>query len=72
MTPRRRSPGARARRALAADALLALLLAVVALTLAAGLGVVAFIAVPLLLLGLFWIGVERLIGRIRRRHRPAA
>ena len=72
MSRARRSPGARARRALAVDALLALLLAAVALTLAAGLGVVAFIAVPVLLLGLLWVGAERLIGRIRRRRRAAA
>jgi hypothetical protein len=50
---------------------LALLIAAVALTLAAGLGVVAFVAVPILLLGLLWVGIERLTGRIRRR-RPAA
>lgn len=72
MTPRRPSPGARARRALAIDAVLALLVAAVAFTLAAGLGVVAFIAVPILLLGLLWVGIERLTGRIRRRRRPAA
>jgi hypothetical protein len=72
MTPGLPSQEARARRALAVDAVLALLLAVVALTLAAGLGVVAFIAVPVLLLGLLWVGAERLIGRIRRRHRPVA
>jgi hypothetical protein len=71
MTPGRPSPGARARRALAVDAVLALLLAAIALTLAAGLGVVAFVAVPVLLLGLLWIAAERLIGRIRHRRRPA-
>jgi hypothetical protein len=66
MTARRPSPAARARRALAIDLALALLVAAVALQLAAGLGVIAFIALPVLLLGLLWVGMERLLGRIRR------
>jgi hypothetical protein len=66
--PRRISPGARARRALLADTLAALLLALVLLQLAAGLGVVAAIAVPTLLVGLAWIGLERLVVRSRLRR----
>ncbi|MFN8215082.1 MAG: hypothetical protein U0R71_00660 [Solirubrobacterales bacterium] len=65
--PRRISPGARARRALLVDVIAAAIVAVVVLQLAAGLGVVAFVGVPLLLLGLIWIGIERLVRRIGRR-----
>jgi hypothetical protein len=72
MTARRPSPAARARRALAIDLALALLIAAVALQLAAGLGVVAFFALPVLLLGLLWIGAERLLGRIAQRRRSVA
>jgi hypothetical protein len=62
MAPRRITPGARARRALLADSALALALALLVLQLAAGLGVVAAIAIPALLVCLVWIGVERLAG----------
>lgn len=65
-TPRRLTPAVRARRALALDALAALVLALVLLTVAAGLGVVAAIALPLLVSGLLWVGVERLLLRLRR------
>lgn len=64
--PQRVSPAARARRALLLDFLVALLLAVVVLSMAAGLGVVGFFAFPLFLLGLLWIGVE---AALRRRVR---
>jgi hypothetical protein len=67
--PRRISPAARARRALLADSLTAIALAVVALSLAAGLGVVGFVGLPVLILGLAWIGAERLL-RLRRRGAP--
>lgn len=67
MSTKRLTPGARARRALLVDSLLAALLVAIALSLAAGLGVVALFALPLLLLGLLWIGLERLILRLRRR-----
>jgi hypothetical protein len=70
--PRGLTPGARARRALAADAALAAALALILLTLAAGLGIVAAICLPPLLLGLLWIGAERLLARLRRRRRPGA
>lgn len=72
MTARRPSPAARARRALAVDLIVALLIAVVVLELTAGLGVVAFLALPVLLLGLLWVGAERLIGRIGRRRGTVA
>ncbi|HEX8958293.1 MAG TPA: hypothetical protein VF770_00570 [Solirubrobacterales bacterium] len=69
--PRRISPGARARRTLLVDTIAALVLAVIVLSAAAGLGVVGFFGLPLLLLGLLWIGTERLVSR-RRARRPAA
>lgn len=73
MSPQRITPGARARRALLVDAIAAVLLAALVLSLAAGLGVVAFFALPIFLLGLLWIGIERLVHRLRRpaiRPRP--
>ena len=68
MSAKRITPGARARRALLIDSIAAALLALLALSLAAGLGVVAFFALPILLLGLLWIGIERLVARLRRRR----
>ncbi|HXV04578.1 MAG TPA: hypothetical protein VFP23_01565 [Solirubrobacterales bacterium] len=68
--PRRISPAARARRALLIDVLAAVVLAAIVLSVAAGLGVVGFFGLPLLLAGLLWIGAERLHPRIRSR-RPA-
>jgi predicted PurR-regulated permease PerM len=65
------TPGARARRALLVDVVAAVLIAALVLSLTAGLGVVAFFALPLFLLGLLWIAVERLVLRFRRRRRPA-
>lgn len=65
------SPGARARRALLVDAILAAILAALVLSFAAGLGVVAFFALPLLLVGLVWIAAERLVLRFRSRRRQA-
>ena len=67
---RRDSPGARARRALLVDLIAAAALAALVLAVAAGLGVIAFFALPLLLAGVLWIGIERLVERARRR-RPA-
>lgn len=66
--PRRISPAARARRALLVDAIVAIVLAALVLSVAAGLGVVGFFGLPLLLAGLLWIGAERLLarGRVRR------
>jgi len=64
VTPAKRpTPAARERRALALDLLFAALIAAVSLNLAAGLGVVAVFALPVLLLGLIWIGLERRAGR---------
>jgi hypothetical protein len=71
VTRRRITPGQRARRALLVDAVLAVLLAVLLLQLTAGLGVVAFICLPLLILGLLWIACERLLARVRLRRRRA-
>ena len=65
------TPGARARRALLVDVIVAALIAALALSLTAGLGVVAFFALPLLLLGLLWIVAERLVIRLRRRRQQA-
>jgi uncharacterized membrane protein len=71
--PRRISPGARARRALLVDSIVALALAAIVLSQAAGLGVVGFFGLPLLLAGLLWIVAERLLARRRRRRAvPAA
>lgn len=67
MSTRRITPGARARRALLLDAIAAALLATLALSLAAGLGVVAFFALPILLLGLLWVGIERAVRRVKVR-----
>jgi hypothetical protein len=64
---RRISPAARARRALLFDSLAAVALAALALSLAAGLGVIGFFGLPLLVVLLVWIGTERLVLR-RRRH----
>lgn len=68
MSPQRITPGARARRALLIDAIVAALLATLVLSLAAGLGVVAFFALPIFLLGMLWIGIERTVTAIRRRR----
>jgi hypothetical protein len=54
------------------DAVAAAILAAIALSFAAGLGVVALLALPLLLLGLIWIAVERMLIRVRRRRRQVA
>jgi predicted PurR-regulated permease PerM len=62
------TPGARARRALIFDVIAAALIAALVLSLTAGLGVVAFFALPLLLLGLLWIAVERLVVWLKRRR----
>jgi len=68
MNARRLTPGARARRTLLIDSIAAAVIATLVLSLAAGLGVVAFFALPLLLFGLLWIGLERLALRLRSRR----
>lgn len=67
MSDRRLTPGARARRALLIDSILAAVIAALVLSLAAGLGVVAFFALPLLLVGLLSVGLERLVPRLWRK-----
>jgi uncharacterized membrane protein len=66
--PRRVSPAARARRALLVDTIAAIVLAAIVLSAAAGLGVVGFLGLPLLALGLLWIGTERFIARRHSRR----
>lgn len=66
-SPRRDTPGARARRALLVDVLTAIALAALVLFLSAGLGVVGFVGVPLLALGLLWVAAERVVATRRRR-----
>jgi hypothetical protein len=68
--PRDISPGARSRRAFFADLLIAIALAMVAIVLAAGIGVVGFFASLVLLALGAWIGLEAAIRSLsRRRHR---
>jgi hypothetical protein len=64
--PKRISPAARARRALLVDTVLGALLAALFLGLTAGLGVVAFFALPLFLLGVLWVAGEAAVRRLRR------
>jgi hypothetical protein len=56
--PRDISPAAAARRSLLADTLAALVLALLAITLAAGIGVVGFAAILILLVLALWFGIE--------------
>jgi hypothetical protein len=66
--PRNITPGAAARRSLLADFLIALAIALVALQLAAGVGVVGFFAILALLILLLWLGIEAAIRRLARRR----
>jgi hypothetical protein len=50
-----------------ADVACGLLLALVAITVAAGIGVVGFGALLALLITLAWVGIEGGLGRVRRR-----
>jgi uncharacterized membrane protein (DUF4010 family) len=65
--PREITPGAAARRALLADLAIAIGIALLALLLAAGVGVVAFLALPVLLVLLAWIVIEAIVRSARRR-----
>jgi hypothetical protein len=66
--PRDISPGAAARRSLLADFGVAIAIAILALQLAAGVGVVGFFATIALLVLLLWIGIEAAIrGAARQR-----
>jgi ABC-type dipeptide/oligopeptide/nickel transport system permease subunit len=67
--PRDISPGTAARRSLLADSLIAIALAILALQLAAGVGVVGFFALLVLLVLLSWIGIEAAIRGLARRRR---
>jgi uncharacterized membrane protein YhiD involved in acid resistance len=63
------SAGAASRRAFLADVLAAALFAFVAILFAAGIGVVGFGALGVLLVLSIWIAVEILVRSITRRHR---
>jgi NhaP-type Na+/H+ or K+/H+ antiporter len=67
--PRDISPGTAARRSLLADLLAAFALALLAFQLAAGIGVVGFIALVTTVVLLTWIGVEAATRRVRRRRK---
>jgi len=67
--PRDISPGTAARRSLLADLLIALALALLTFQLAAGIGVVGFIALLTAVVLLLWIGVEAAARRMRWRRR---
>jgi hypothetical protein len=66
--PQRISAAARARRALLFDSLAAVFIAALALSLAAGLGVVGFLGLPILIGILLWIAIERLYRGSRARR----
>jgi uncharacterized membrane protein len=70
--PRRRSPARLQRRRLALDLAIALVIAVVFVTVAGGLGVVAWFGLPILLIGLLTFAVERIVStrRSRRQRNP--
>lgn len=63
------SAGAASRRRLLADLLIAIAIAMVASLLAAGVGVVAFLALPTFLFLLAWIAIETAIRWLRRPPR---
>ncbi len=70
--PREISPGAAARRALLADVLIAIGITLLAILLTAGIGIVAFVALPTLLVLLAWIATEAAIRGVRRRRLSSA
>lgn len=70
--PREISPGAAARRRLLADILMAVSIAFLVFLLAAGIGIVAFVALPTLLVLLAWIATEAAIRGVRRRRLSSA
>jgi hypothetical protein len=65
--PRKISPEAAARRRLLADVSIAIGIAFLAFVLAAGLGIVAFLALPIFLGLLIWIAIEAVVRGARRR-----
>jgi hypothetical protein len=64
--PREITPAAAARRALLGDLTAAVVLAAIALLSAAGVGVVAVIAIGVLFALTLWLGAELLLRRLRR------
>ncbi len=62
------TPGAAARRSLLADVIAALVIAALAIALAAGIGVVGFLALLTALLLLPWYLVEAVVRLVRRRR----
>ncbi len=68
--PRDITPGAAARRALLADVLVAIVLALVAIGIAAGIGIVGAVALLVFLFVVLWYGVEAAVRRVRRRLGP--
>jgi hypothetical protein len=70
--PRNITPGARVRRDFLVDALVAALLALVAILVSAGIGVVGFGAVVIFLVLVVWVAVEYLLRLIPRRRRATA
>jgi hypothetical protein len=65
--PREISPEAAARRTLLADGLIAIGIAFLVFVLAAGIGIVAFVALPVFLGLLIWIAIEAAVRGARRR-----
>jgi len=66
--PRDISPGTGARRSLLADLFVALVIALLAFQLAAGVGVVGFVALLTILVLILWIAVEAAIRKLGRRR----
>jgi hypothetical protein len=64
---RRVSPRVARQRALLADLICGVLLAILAIAIAAGIGVVAVGAVLALLVTSAWVGIERALALVRRR-----
>ena len=67
--PRDISPGTAARRSLLADLLAAIALALLTLQLAAGIGVVGFLALLTIAAIVLWIVLEAGVRRLRRRRK---
>jgi hypothetical protein len=65
--PRNISPGTGARRSLLADLLVAIALSLLAVQLAAGIGVVGFLAALTIVVLVLWIAVEAAIHKVLRR-----
>jgi uncharacterized membrane protein len=66
--PRNITPGQAARRALLADLAIAIMLALVAIAIAAGIGVIGFFALLVLLVVVVWIAAEVTVKALLRRR----